>query len=221
MTLAAALFDLDGTLTDPKIGITACIRHALKALGQDPPAADDLTWCIGPPLARSFARLLGTDDPALLQAAVDHYRSRYTHTGIYENALYPGIREALTQLQAEGIRLFVATSKATVYAVRVIDHFQLATYFEAVHGSELDGTRADKSELIAHVLREEALEADHTVMIGDREHDMIGGKTNGLRCLGVTYGYGSRAELLASGAERLAEHPSQVAAALMEMAKGH
>ena len=208
----AVLFDLDGTLTDPKPGITRSIQHALRALGLPAPSEDELEWCIGPPLQASFPRLLGSTEPALVARAIQHYRERFSTVGLFENALYDGVPEALRNLRAAGCRTYVATSKPRVFALRIVEHFGLSTLFDAVHGSELDGTRADKGELIAHLLDSEGLVADRTLMVGDREHDMIGGARNGLRCIGVTYGYGSADELTRHGAARLAGGPQEIVA---------
>lgn len=206
----SVLFDLDGTLTDPKPGITGCIAHALRELGHEPPCADDLEWCIGPPLFRSFPILLGTDDAPLVERAVALYRERFSDVGLYENAVYAGVPEMLACARQKGCRLFVATSKPTVFARRIVEHFDLASLFEGVYGSELDGMRCDKGELIAHVLEVEGLDLDETIMVGDREHDMIGAARCGVRGIGVLYGYGSREELLASGAAALCERPEDV-----------
>ena len=216
-TRRAVLFDLDGTLTDPKAGITECIRHALRALGRTPPDAEELLWCIGPPLAGNFARLLDTDDPALVSRAVALYRDRFGTVGLYENALYPDVVQMLAHVRAAGWATFVATSKPHVFAGRIVDHFGLAGLFDGVYGSELDGTRVDKGDLIAHALREQQLRATHTVMVGDREHDVIGARRCGLRVIGVSYGYGSEAELRAHGAEFIAEAPAAIPALLTRL----
>ncbi|HWQ08476.1 MAG TPA: HAD family hydrolase [Holophaga sp.] len=210
----AVLFDLDGTLTDPKPGITRSIQHALRALGLPAPTEDELEWCIGPPLQVSFPRLLGSGDPSLVAQAIHHYRERFSTVGLFENALYDGVPEALQDLRARGFRTYVATSKALVYAVRIVEHFGLAPLFDAVYGSELDGTRSDKGELIAHLMQVEGLSAARTLMVGDREHDMVGGARNGLRCIGVTYGYGSEEELRQHGAACLADGPQALASAV-------
>ena len=145
-------FDLDGTLTDPKPGITRSIQYALQRLDHPTiPTEDELTWCIGPPLRTSFVRLLG-DHSA--DRAVALYRERFSDIGLYENRVYDGIGEVLTTLRASGHRLFVATSKAHVFADRIIDHFGLRHHFEHVFGAELDGTRADKSHLLEYALKQ-------------------------------------------------------------------
>ncbi len=210
MSARAVLFDLDGTLTDPKPGITECIRYALTKLGRAAPAADEITWCIGPPLAQSFATLLATDEPELVARGVALYRERFGTVGLFENALYPGIADAVAAVRAAGFATYVATSKPHVYARRIVEHFALAALFDGVYGSELDGTRVDKGELIAHALAEERLDAARVVMIGDREHDAIGARDNGVRVIGVSYGYGSEAELRAHGADAIARAPSEI-----------
>lgn len=201
------LFDLDGTLTDSRPGIITSIQHALAENGLPVPAAEDLLWCIGPPILESFRKLVGPDSPHLFESTVLKYRERYGAVGLFENAVYPEIEDALIELRALGHTLHVATSKATVYAQPIIDHFGLATYFVSVNGSELDGTRANKAELIAHILeRENILPAD-VIMIGDREHDMLGAKANGLPAIGVLWGYGSGGELMESGADACVRLP--------------
>lgn len=201
-------FDLDGTLTDPKIGITASIQYALEKLNLPVPTQDELTWCIGPPLRASFVALLGGEEHA--DRAVALYRERFGDTGLFENELYAGIEEALTAVAASGRKLFVATSKPHVFADRIIDHFGLRKYFGRVFGSELDGTRVDKSELLRYALEETATDPASTVMIGDRKHDMIGAANNGMSAIGVLYGYGSRDELTKAGAAHLCKSPGEI-----------
>ena len=212
MSPGAVLFDLDGTLTDPKPGITRCIAHALIGLGHAPPDLDQLAWCIGPPLRGTFARLLATDDDTLLDRAIAIYRERFGTVGLFENAIYPGVADAVADVRAAGYATFVATSKPHVFATRIVAHFGLAALFDGVYGSELDGTRVDKGELIAHALAERGLDPARVVMIGDREHDMIGARRSGVRAIGVTYGYGSEAELRAHGAVAIAPAPHAIPA---------
>jgi phosphoglycolate phosphatase len=204
----AIFFDLDGTLTDPKPGITRSIQYALDKLGQQTiPTEDQLTWCIGPPLRASFVKLLGE---ASADLAVSLYRERFSDIGLYENAVYAGVEDVLTALRQSGRRLFVATSKAHVFADRIIDHFDLRRHFERVFGAELDGTRADKSDLLAHALKTTSVDPSRAVMIGDRSHDMIGARNNGMQGIGVLYGYGSEQELIAAGASHLCATPRAV-----------
>ena len=205
----AIYFDLDGTLTDPKPGITRSIQYALQRLDHPTmPTEDELTWCIGPPLRASFVRLLGAETSADL--AVSYYRERFSDVGLYENGVYDGIGEVLTSLCASGHRLFVATSKAHVFADRIIDHFDLRSHFERVFGAELDGTRADKSHLLEHALKEVSVDPAKTLMIGDRSHDIVGAKNNGMTGIGVLYGYGSRDELLQAGAHHVCATPGAI-----------
>jgi phosphoglycolate phosphatase len=210
--LSDILFDLDGTITDPKEGITRCIQFSLDQLGLPSPGADELTWCIGPPLRGSLSRLLNTSDDALLDQALSHYRKRFSETGIYENALYQGIIPALRRIRRAGLRLFLATSKPKVYAKRILDHFDLTQFFHAVHGSEMDGHLSDKGELVAHILELENLDPGSTLIVGDRFHDIMAGKKNGIMTAAVTYGYGSREEITASKPDFIFESPSDLTA---------
>ena len=152
----AIFFDLDGTLTDPKPGITRSIQYALQKLDRPVPSQDELTWCIGPPLRASFVTMLGGEERADL--AVSLYRERFGDIGLFENSLYPDIADTLAALKQSHYRLFVATSKPHVFADRIIDHFGLRHYFEHVFGAELDGTRADKSDLLAYALEKAAVD---------------------------------------------------------------
>lgn len=206
-------FDLDGTLTDPKVGITRSIQYALQRLDHPTiPTADELTWCIGPPLRTSFVQLLGGEHAA--DRAVALYRERFSDIGLYENGVYDGIDEVLTSLGASGHRLFVATSKAHVFADRIIDHFGLRRHFEGVFGAELDGTRVHKSDLLGYALKQASADPARTLMIGDRSHDMIGAKNNGINGIGVLYGYGSRDELLQAGARHVCATPAAILACI-------
>jgi phosphoglycolate phosphatase len=177
----------------------------VAALSWPRPTADDLTWCIGPPLLGSFKKLLGSRIEA--ENALLLYRERFREIGIYENELYPDMAAALCGLKSSSHRMFVVTSKPKVFADRIIEHFGLSPYFEAVYGSELDGTRSDKSEILAWVVGQERLSLAKTVMVGDRSQDIAAGRKNGMATLGVPYGYGTRAELLEAGADDLCQSP--------------
>jgi len=214
----AVLFDLDGTLTDPREGITRCIAHALERMGIEPPPLDALTFAIGPPLRASLAQLLGRDDPADVERALAFYRERFADVGLFENAPYAGIHEALDAIRASGARLFVATSKPIVYAERIVRHFGLDAHFVEVHGCELDGTREDKRDLLAHLLPRHAIAPGRAVMIGDRGVDMRAARHHGLHALGALWGYGSCAELEEHGAHRLCEAPALLPQALAALA---
>jgi phosphoglycolate phosphatase len=206
----AVLFDLDGTLTDPQIGIVASIQFALTKLGFTPPDSERLLWCIGPPLTESFAKLIDTEDVDLINTAIGFYRERYATVGLFENSLYPDIPIVLNSLQADGYKTYVATSKPQIYAQQIIEYFGMTGSFDRVYGSELDGTRSNKGDLIQYILQTEHLAIDHTVMVGDRSHDIIGANRNGLDSIGVTYGYGTETELIASGADAIAHSPTQI-----------
>jgi len=196
-TGSAIFFDLDGTLTDPKIGITRSIQYALEKLDKPVPVTDDLTWCIGPPLLDSFAELTG--DANLAPRALELYRTRFSDIGLFENEVYSGIPELLQALVAARQPLFVATSKPRVFAERILQHFDLADNFSTIFGAELDGTRSDKTELLAFALEKAGQAGTATTMIGDRKHDAVGAVNNGMTSLGVLYGYGDEAELSSAG----------------------
>ncbi len=205
----STFFDLDGTLTDPKPGITRCIQYALERLGFPVPSQDDLVWCIGPPLHASMKKFVGTDE--LAHHAVELYRERFRDVGLFENEAYAGIEETLAKVAAGGRRLFVATSKPKVYADRIVEHFGLGGLFEHVFGSELDGTRTDKTDLLAYALSAAKVDPARAIMIGDRSHDVVGARKSGMKAIGVLYGYGTLAELTDAGADHLcAAHPDLV-----------
>jgi len=203
--MTAIYFDLDGTLTDPKPGITRSIQYALNRLDRRAPSEEELTWCIGPPLRASLKKLLGSDD--LADSALLLYRERFADIGIFENDVYPGIEDTLSAFAGSGRRLFVATSKPGVYAERIIDHFKLRGFFERVFGSKLDGTRSDKTDLLGYALRSAGVDPATAMMIGDRSHDMVGARNNGMTAVGVLYGYGSEAELVDAGAHHVCATP--------------
>jgi len=193
------LFDLDGTLTDSKPGIVNSVIYALARLGVTEARPEKLTAFIGPPLAYSFQKYYSMDDKQS-RRAVEYYREYFSVRGIYENRLYQGISELLTLLKNSGKRLIVATSKPTFFAERIVAYFKLTDYLEAVIGSDPDGGRGYKSEVIQAVLAvNKNLKSAETVMVGDREFDIIGAKNNGIDSVAVGYGYGSAAELQAAG----------------------
>ena len=213
------LFDLDGTLTDPYQGITKSISHALLTLGRPAPTQVNLKWCIGPPLKNSLAKLLAPDDDKLVEKALSIYRERFGSIGLFENEVYEGIPDALSALQEQRHELYVATSKPTVYAKQIIKHFDLRRYFKTIHGSELDGTRSDKTSLISHIVQVERIISSETIMFGDRKHDIVGAKANGVCGIGVLWGYGTRDELEASGAQTCIRHPKELSTLCDEMSK--
>ncbi|TVY11797.1 HAD family hydrolase [Paenibacillus cremeus] len=188
------LFDLDGTLTDPKVGITKSVQHALGRMGITEMDWAKLEQFIGPPLQQSFADVYGMSEEEAWEA-VGYYREYFQAVGLFENEVYEGMVPLLVTLQAQGKSLYIATSKPTVFAERIVQHFQMDTFFNGIYGSELDGTRSDKGGLIGHIVRERQLEPARVVMVGDRMHDIIGARKNGIASIGVGYGYGSDAEL--------------------------
>jgi len=215
---SAYLFDLDGTLTDPREGITRSIAYALERLGVAPPPLAQMEFAIGPPLRASLARLLGTDSRETVEIALAHYRERFADVGLFENTPYAGIDDALRTLAATGATLVVATSKPAVYARRIVEHFALGAHFAEVHGCELDGTREDKRDLIAHILPHHGFEAARAVMIGDRDVDMRAGRHHGLATVGALWGFGSREELVEGGAQALCASAGDLPALLARLA---
>jgi len=208
------LFDLDGTLTDPVVGITRCIRHALARLGHPSPPDSALARYVGPPLRGTFAELLATTDAALVSQALVHYRERFADVGMFENHVYPDVPSGLDELAGRGHRLWIVTSKPQVYARRIAGHFGLALRFEGIYGSELDGTNTDKTDLVRLVLGREGLAAADTWMIGDRGADLRGGRANGVRTAGVLWGYGSADELRAERPDALVASMADLVARL-------
>ena len=209
-------FDLDGTLTDSSEGIIKCIQHTLTNLGLPSPPEDDLIRWIGPPLQDTFAKTMGTTEQKDIDRAMSFYRERYVEIGIYENKIYDGIFPLLTQLVDKGFTLYVVTSKPWVYAGEVIKSIELKPYFKSVYGSELDGGRTNKADLIGHVLKEEGISPEDTIMIGDREYDILGAKANRVDGIGVSWGYGSIEELESAGAIGICHIPEMLISMLCQ-----
>jgi phosphoglycolate phosphatase len=192
------LFDLDGTLTDPKLGITQCVQYALKKFEINVTNLDDLECFIGPPLDESFREYYGLNEAESIQA-VEFYRERFRSVGMYENEVIEGIRDMLQSLTQDGVELHVATSKPTVFAEKILQHFKLDHFFVSIIGSNLNGTRSKKAEIIQHILDSQPhVEKTSVIMVGDRKHDIIGANLVGIDSVGVTFGYGSEEELLAA-----------------------
>jgi phosphoglycolate phosphatase len=210
------LFDLDGTLTDPVIGITKSVAYALKKMKNIDVALEELTKFIGPPLMDSFIDFYGFTEIEAKEA-IECYREYFRDQGIFENEIYDGIKKLLEELTIAGKIMAVATSKPTVFAERIVDYFGLTPYFEVVYGSHLDGGRTKKSEVIDAVI--EALEIKDlkdVVMIGDRKHDIIGAKQMGIDSIGVEYGYGSYEELREAGADFIVKDVCELKSILLE-----
>jgi len=194
------LFDLDGTISDPKIGITKSVQYSLEAFGIHVENPDDLVAFIGPPLRDSYKKFYSFDDTQA-ELAVAKYREYFAEIGIFENTLYPGMRELLKRQHAQGRIQSIATSKPTVYAKAIIKHFALEPYFAFIAGSELDGARSNKAEVIQYAMDTLGItSARDAVMIGDRKHDVLGANTHGMDSIGVLFGYGNRRELADAGA---------------------
>ncbi|MCH4248473.1 HAD-IA family hydrolase [Acinetobacter populi] len=192
------LIDLDGTLTDPKVGITTSIRYGLERVGYPLPEETALEWCIGPPLKQSLAKLLNSEDDELAERALAMYRERFSKTGLFENEVYPDVANTLLLLKQRGYRLFVATAKPTIFAKRILEYFDLAQYFQHIYGSELTGERTNKGDLITYLVQQEQLIPEQCIMVGDREHDILGARRNGIEAIAVTYGYGTLEEISAA-----------------------
>lgn len=189
------LFDLDGTLTDPKVGIINSIQYALEKLGLERASEDTLLPFIGPPLHDSFQRFYGFSKGEA-DEAVHHYREYYKCRGLYENVAYPDIPDLLRDLQEHGKRLIVATSKATAFATQILEHFKLTRYFEDVVGSTWDRSRSAKADIIRYVLDNyKGRAVEEFLMIGDTEYDITGAHANGIASVGVLYGYGTKQAL--------------------------
>jgi len=213
----AILFDLDGTLSDPGEGIIKSIRYALEKIGYPCPSDDVLASHIGPPLQLAFASIFGAGHDDKVNEAVQHYRQRYSveGRGMIENRLYPGMPETLKILQDAGRRLFVATSKPMAITMQIIAHFNLGSFFSGIYGSELDGTRSDKGDLIAFIVEQEKLSPEETIVIGDRKHDIIGASRCGIKSIGACWGYGSAQELNEAGTVALAQTPEDLIGLLL------
>lgn len=199
------LFELDGTVTDPKKGIVNSVLYALEKVGIEELHVSELDSFIGPPIQQSFVERYNMNEGEV-ERAVFYFREYLKQRGLLENSVYEGIPNLLKQLKDTGNRLFIATSKPTIFARQVIEHFQLTNYFEDIIGSNLNGTRIKKEEIIAHILQQnEGLNKEEVVMIGDRKHDIIGANHNGIASIGVLYGYGSENELIEVSATHIAK----------------
>ncbi|MBE7036865.1 MAG: HAD family hydrolase [Ruminococcaceae bacterium] len=203
------LFDLDGTLTDPMLGITKSVHYALRSFGIDEDSLEKLTPFIGPPLKGSFQKFYGFDEEKA-EEALAKYREYFSVTGMFENKVYDGIPALLEGLKYRGKKVILATSKPEIYARQILEHFDLLRYFDFIGGSLLDGRRVEKSDVIQYVLEENRIQPENAVMIGDRCFDILGGQSQGLITVGVLYGYGDRKELEEAGADYITETVSEL-----------
>ncbi|MBE6561901.1 MAG: HAD family hydrolase [Ruminococcaceae bacterium] len=204
------LFDLDGTLTDPGLGITNSILYALGKMGFPKPPRENLYPFIGPPLTESFQKYCGMT-AAQAEEALRLYREYFSVTGLFENSVYDGIPEMLASLRNAELRLCLATSKPEIYARRIVERFDLAPYLDFVGGATLSGERNAKADVIAYVLNETGTAADQTIMVGDRRHDVEGAAVHRIPAIGVLWGYGDETELRTAGAAQIASDPGELA----------
>ena len=205
------LFDLDGTITDPKVGITKSVQHALRYFNINVENPDDLCCFIGPPLRGAFREYYGFSE-ADANKAVEIYREYFTEKGIFENILYPGMKDLLIKLKAQNKTLILATSKAAVFAERILKHFGIYELFNFISGAELNGERSEKFEVIAYALEKNNIkDLDSCIMVGDRKHDIIGAKKAGIESVGVLYGYGSVEELTEAEPTYIAKNIDELA----------
>lgn len=203
------LFDLDGTVTDSRLGITNSVEYALNYFNISVENKSDLDRYIGPPLKLSFMKFNGLSDEDS-NVAVAKYREYYGPKGIFENEVYEGLRELLERLKAQNKKIVLATSKPWIYAEIILEHFELKKYFDFVAGSELNGVRTNKAEVIKYAVDKFNIPVDNAIMIGDREHDIMGANKNGLKSIGVLYGFGSKTELENAGANYIAENTEKI-----------
>ena len=201
------LFDLDGTLTDSGEGIINCVIYALERFGLPIPPRDSLRYFVGPPLRDSFIKQGVPADRA--EEAVEVYRERYIPIGKFENTPYPGIRELLESLKAQNYTLYVATSKPEQMSIDILEHFDLAKYFDCICGATMDTSRSNKEAVIAYLIQRNG-QTDNMIMVGDTKFDVIGAKAHGIPCIGVTWGYGSVEEMQQAGAFAIAETMAQL-----------
>lgn len=203
------LFDLDGTLTDPYLGITNSIMYALEKLGREIPPREQLLSFIGPPLYDEFVRKFGMDDAEATEA-VRLYREYYPQKGLYENAVIDGTEQLLAVLKLRQKRVCLATSKPEPYAREILRYFELLHYFDFIGAAQLDGSISTKKEVLCHVLNSVKAEPEECLLVGDRMHDIEGAHSVGMKCVGFLCGYGSKEELVSHGADYLAETPADV-----------
>jgi len=189
-------FDLDGTLTDSKIGITKCAQYALAKFGIEIENISELEFFIGPPLKDTFLNHYKFDEKKT-KKAIEFFRERFSTVGLYENEVYPGIKPLLEKLKKNNKKIFVTTSKARVFAKKIIEYFELDQYFELIIGAELDGTLDDKKDIIEYALKQvdKNIDKSKVIMVGDRIYDIEGAKSNNIASIGVSYGYGSMDEI--------------------------
>lgn len=203
------LFDLDGTITDPKIGITKSFQYALQHFGIQVDNLDALEPVIGPPLKKSFSEFYHLSEEQI-ESAIEKYRERFSTVGLYENEIYDGMENLLKELSEVGYILEIASSKPTVFVEKICEHFKIKQYFTHIVGSFLDGRRGEKEEVVEEAIRLSKATPDHIIMVGDRIYDVIGAHKKGIAVIGVSYGYGGRQELEEAGADVIVDTVAQL-----------
>lgn len=203
------LFDLDGTITDPKIGITKSFQYALQHFGIQVDNLDALEPVIGPPLKKSFSEFYHLPEEQI-ESAIEKYRERFSTVGLYENEIYDGMENLLKELSEAGYILEIASSKPTVFVEKICEHFKIKQYFTHIVGSFLDGRRGEKEEVVEEAIRLSKATPDHIIMVGDRIYDVIGAHKKGIAVIGVSYGYGGRQELEEAGADVIVDTVAQL-----------
>lgn len=211
------LFDLDGTLTDPQLGITSCVQHALEAIGQPEPDNNKLIPFIGPPLKEMFMSYCNVDETTG-EFLVAKYRERFSTVGMFENEIYEGIKDLLTSLKQAGKKIALATSKPQVFSEKILEHFDIKDLFDVIVGSELNGKRTNKADVIKEVIEQfgEEFDVSRAVMVGDRKYDVIGAREYDIKTIGVTYGYGGIDELTKACADYVVESVSELETLLLK-----
>ncbi len=212
------LFDLDGTLTDPKVGITECVRYSLPFVGIDPPDADSLLGFIGPPLVDSYVKYFDMSKEQAL-FALEKYRERFSTVGMYENSLYDGVEEMLSSLFSAGRTLAVASLKPEPFVKKILAHFGIEKYFSVIKGSDFEGKKHTKFQIIAEALDGLSVTKEQlgeVLMIGDRENDILGAREAGIHSVGVRFGYASPGELEAAGATHILSAPEEITQIVLE-----
>ena len=210
------LFDLDGTITDPKVGITKSVQYALRHFGINIDNPDDLCKFIGPPLRQSFKDFYDFDD-ASTEIAVEQYREYFLDKGIFENVLYNGIDIMLKKLKQQGKTLLIASSKPTPQVEKILEYFCICEYFSFISGSELNGDRSDKKDLILYALEAVGIKGmNNCIMVGDRKYDITGAKSAGIDSVGVLYGYGGLDELTKAGASYTVKNVTELSELLCD-----
>jgi phosphoglycolate phosphatase len=212
-SLRAVIFDLDGTLTDSRRGILGCLERALRA--HNVPWEGSLAWFIGPPAGQSFARLMPDHEPALRTQVLQHYRACYAASGWTENAVYPGIRELLTTLQERGVALYLCTSKREDFTRRILDHFALTPFFAGIVADHGASEMHDKADLLTELIEAHSIDRSTSVMVGDREFDIVAARFVGLASVAVLYGFGTADELRGAKPDGSCESVAEVSELLL------